>query len=152
IIEQNIQSMGRNLKTATTILKCLNRNIRWDFFPAVPQLQDHRKTDAELLIQYVSPCLKTDEHALVGGLASKLSDAEGRAIKLLTPPKVPEPIPPIKTPPPVPGKKWVQVSTGQKDRLASKDWQATAEELRKKLEENPAYRLTGKWLLEEEQK
>ena len=31
--------------------------------------------------------LKTDEHALAGGLAAKLSEAEGRAIKLLTPPK-----------------------------------------------------------------
>ncbi len=81
-----------------------------------------------------------------------MSDAEGRAIKLLTPPKPIEPIPPIKPPPAVPGKKWVQVSTGKKDRLASKDWQATAEELQEKLEENPAYRITVQWLLEEEQK
>jgi hypothetical protein len=39
------------------------------------------------LIQDVCSWLKTDEHALAGGLASKLSEAEGRAIKLLTPPK-----------------------------------------------------------------
>ncbi len=31
--------------------------------------------------------LKTDEHALAGGLAAKLSEAESRAIRLLTPPK-----------------------------------------------------------------
>jgi hypothetical protein len=150
-IETNSTSMGRSLKSAKAILECLGRT-RWDLFSAVAQLQDHRKTDAEMLIQDVCTWLKTDEHALVGGLASKLSDAEGRAIKLLTPPKVIDPIPPIKPPPPVPGKKWMQVSTGKKDRLASKDWQAIAEELRKQLEENPAYRLTVQWLLEEEQK
>jgi hypothetical protein len=151
-VETNSTSMGRSLKSAKAILECLGRT-RWDLFSAVTQLQDDRKTAAELLIQDVCTWLKTDEHALAGGLASKLSDAEGRAIKLLTPPKVPEPIPPITPPPIVPGaKKWAQVSTGKKDRLASKDWQATAEELRKKLEENPAYRLTVQWLLEEEQK
>jgi hypothetical protein len=150
-IETNSTSMGRSLKSAKALLECLGRT-RWDLFSAVAQLQDDRKTAAELLIQDVCTWLKTDEHALVGGLASKLSDAEGRAIKLLTPPKAPEPIPAIKPPPPVPGKKWVQISKGQKDRLASKDWQATAEELREKLEENPAYRLTVQWLLEEEQK
>ena len=37
--------------------------------------------------------LKADEHALAGGLASKLSEAEGRAIKLLTPPKPADPDP-----------------------------------------------------------
>jgi hypothetical protein len=120
-------------------------------FSAVAQLQGDRKTAAELLIQDVCAWLKTDEHALVGGLASKLSDAEGRAIKLLTPPKPIEPIPPIKPPPPLPGKRWVQVGTGKKDRLDSKNWQATAEELGQKLEENPAYRVTVQWLLEEEQ-
>jgi hypothetical protein len=150
-IETNSTSMGRCVKSAKAILDCLGRT-RWDLFSAVAQLQDDRKTAAELLIQDVCTILKTDEHALVGGIARKLSDAEGRAIKLLTPPKPIEPIPPIKPPPAVPGKKWVQVSTGKKDRLASKDWQATAEELQEKLEENPAYRITVQWLLEEEQK
>jgi hypothetical protein len=150
-VETNSTSMGRSLRSAKLILECLGRT-RWDLFSAIAQLQDDRKTNAELLIQDVCTCLKTDEHALVGGLASKLSDAEGRAIKLLTPPKPIEPIPPIKPPLPVPGKKWVQVSSGNKERLASNDWQATAEELRKKLEENPAYRITVQWLLEEEQK
>jgi len=46
----------------------------------------------------------------------------------------------------------VQIATGKKDRLAPKDWQAAAEEMQTKLEENPAYRLTVQWWLEEEQK
>lgn len=150
-IETNSTAMGRSVKSAKAILDCLGRT-RWDLFSAVSQLQDDRKTNADLLIQDVCTWLKNDEHALAGGLASKLSDAEGRAIKLLTPPKIIDPIPPIMPPPPVPGKKWSQVSTGKKDRLASKDWQETAEELQKKLEENPSYRLTVQWLLEEERK
>jgi hypothetical protein len=147
-IETNNTSMGRSLKSAKAILDCLVRT-RWDLFSAVAQLQDDRKTAAELLIQDVCTYLKTDEHALVGGLASKLSDAEGRAIKLLTP-----------LPDDGGGDggdddggdniKWVWIGTGKEDRLASKDWQVTAEKLQKKLNENPSYRLTVKWLLEEQ--
>jgi hypothetical protein len=149
-IETNSTAMGRSLKTAKAILECLNRT-RWDLFSAVAQLQDQRKTEAELLIQDVCTYLKTDEHALVGGLAGKLSDAEGRAIKLLTPPKVIDPIPPITPLTPSPGtKRWSQVGTGKKVRVDSQEWQETAEELQKKLEENPGYRLTVQWLLEEE--
>ncbi len=151
-VEMNSTAMGRSLKSAKAILECLGRT-RWDLFSAVSQLQDDRKTNADLLIQDVRTWLKNDEHALAGGLASKLSDAEGRAIKLLTPPKVTEPIPPITSPPSPPGaKKWSQVGTGKKDRLASKEWQKTAEELQKKLDENPGYRLTVQWMLEEEPK
>ena len=86
-LETNSTAMGRSLKSAKAILDCL-RTTRWDLFMAVGQIQDQRKADADLLIQEVSKWLKTDEHALAGGLASKLSEAEGRAIKLLTPPKV----------------------------------------------------------------
>src|SRR5262249_37098458 len=140
-IETNSTSMGRSLKSAKAILECLGRT-RWDLFSAVAQLQDHRKMEADLLLQDVCTYLKTDEHALVGGLASKLSDAEGRAIKLLRPPPPPPPDPDPKG--------WLQVGTGKKVRLDSQAWQKTAEQLRKKLDENPSYRLTVQWLLEEE--
>ena len=72
------------------------------------------------LIQDVWSWLKTDEHALAGGLASKLSEAEGRAIKLLTPPKPVDRMPqlphidPLK---PKPG--WKQVGSGSKARLTN---------------------------------
>src|SRR5262249_57431214 len=112
-IETNSTSMGRSVKSAKPILDCLGRT-RWDLFSAVAQLQDDRKTAAELLIQDVCTFLKTDEHALVGGLASKLSDAEGRAIKLLTPPPPPPPPPPL-----LPGtKRYLQIAKGKKERLA----------------------------------
>ena len=108
-LETNSTAMGKSLKSSKALLECL-RTTKWDLFSAVAQIQDQRKTDADRLIQDVCSWLKTDEHALAGGLASKLSDAEGRAIKLLTPPKVAEPdpkLPPIDPPKPKPGLKQV---------------------------------------------
>jgi hypothetical protein len=147
-IETNTTAMGRSLKSAKAVLDSL-RSTRWDLFTAVSRLAGNSKTDADLLLQDVCSWLKTDEHALAGGLASKLSEAEGRAIKLLTPAKTPEP--PAPEPKPVPGaKKWSQIKTDRKDRLSSKDWTTTSQELHKELEEHPRYRLTIQWTLEEE--
>ena len=73
--------------------------------------------------------LKTDEHALAGGLASKLSEAEGRAIKLLTPPKPVERKPHETTDPARGGRQWSKIDSGTKDRLTSEEWSTTAEEL-----------------------
>jgi hypothetical protein len=149
-LETNSTAMGRSVKSAKAVLECL-RSTRWDLFSAVALIDDHRKTDAALLLQDVCSWLKTDEHALAGGLAAKLSEAEGRAIKLLTPPKPAEP--PQPQPPPAPGaKKWTKIGTGKKDRLSVKDWSGLSEELRKQLEQNPRLRLTIQWSLEEEPK
>src|SRR5690606_10991350 len=104
-------AMGRSFKSATSILDCL-RNTKWDLFNGVSHLGDERKTQADLLIQDVRSALCADELALAGGLASKLSEAENRAIKLLTPPK---PKPDDRIPPPPPPKKgWKQVGTGSR--------------------------------------
>ena len=89
-LETNATTMGRSLKSAKGVLESL-RTTRWDLFSAVSAIQGDRAEAAEKLIEDVVTWLKTDEHALAGGLASKLSDAEGRAIKLLTPPKPPKP-------------------------------------------------------------
>lgn len=149
-LETNATAMGKSLKSAKPLLECL-RTTRWDLFAAVAQIQDQRKTDADLLIQDVCSWLKTDEHALAGGLASKLSEAEGRAIKLLTPPKVVEPepkLPPIDPPKPKPG--WKQVGTGGKARMSHNESIAETKAILHKLEENPKLRLTVQWTLEEE--
>ena len=89
-IETTATAMGKSLKSARDILECL-RTTRWDLFAAMRQIQDERQPDAGQLIKDVVGWLKTDEHALAGGLANKLSEAEGRAIQLLTPPKVAPP-------------------------------------------------------------
>lgn len=149
-LETNSTAMGRSVKSAKAVLDCL-RTTRWDLFSAVALIDDHRKADATNLLHNICSWLKTDEQALAGGLASKLSEAEGRAIKLLTPPKPAESPKPAE--PPVPGaKKWTQVGTGKKDRLAFQDWSGLSEELRKQLEQNPRLRLTIQWWLEEEPK
>jgi hypothetical protein len=149
-LETNSTAMGRSVKSAKGVLDCL-RTTRWDLFSAVALLDDDRQTDADLLLQDVRSWLKTDEHALAGGLAAKLSEAEGRAIRLLTPPKPVEP-PKPKPPQPPGAKKWIQVGEGSKARLTSEAWSSLSEELRKQLEENPRLRLTIQWLLEEEPK
>ena len=48
------------------------------------------------------------------------------------------------------GDKWKPVSGGEKLRLSREQWSATAEELNQKLKQNPNYRLTVRWTLEEE--
>ena len=145
--------MARSLKSAKGVLESL-KATRWDLFSAVSQIDDARKTNAALLLEDVRSWLKTDEHALAGGIAPKLSDAEGRAIKLLTPPKqipvspVTPPLPVVPPPPPpVPG--WKVVSSDTKARLTEKEVLGAAEELVRKLRENPRYRLTIQWTLEE---
>ena len=94
-LETNATTMGRSLKSATGVLESL-RATRWDLFTAVAAIQGERAGDAAQLIRDVVTWLKTDEHALAGGLPSRMSEAEGRAIKLLTPPKpvTPKPIKP----------------------------------------------------------
>jgi hypothetical protein len=93
--------------------------------------------------------LCTDELALAGGLASKLSEAESRAIKLLTPPKPKPDDPP--PPPPPPKKGWKQVGTGSQTRLNHEESLSEAQGLVQKLEQSPRLRLTIHWTLEEEE-
>ncbi|VTU01487.1 Uncharacterized protein OS=Singulisphaera acidiphila (strain ATCC BAA-1392 / DSM 18658 / VKM B-2454 / MOB10) GN=Sinac_1955 PE=4 SV=1 [Gemmataceae bacterium] len=149
-LETNATAMGKSLKSAKAVLECL-RATRWDLFAAVAQIQDQRKTDADLLIRDVCGWLKADEHALAGGLAGKLSEAEGRAIKLLTPPRAVDPapqLPPIAPPKPRPG--WRPVGTGGKSRMGHDESIAEATAILRKLEGNPKLRLTIQWTLEEE--
>jgi hypothetical protein len=150
-LETNATTMGRSMKSAEVVLECL-RSTRWDLFTAVTDIQGERSGDASKLIREIVAWVKTDEHALAGGLASKMTEAEGRAIRLLAPPKPIKPDPPIRPDPPIkPGPRlWPVIGTSRKDRLSSKEWSSTARELQQKLEDNPRYRLTVEWTLEEE--
>jgi hypothetical protein len=141
-METNSTTMGRSLKSAADVLDCL-RTTRWDLFTAVAEIQGERAGHAAKLLQEVVTWLKTDEHGLAAGLASKLSDAEGRAIKLL------KPIPPPPPPPPGP-EPWSVIGSGKKDRLSAQEWSTTSQELLQRLETNPRSRLTVQWTLEEE--
>jgi hypothetical protein len=110
-----------------------------DLFSAVSRIEGDRAADAAKLNQDVVGWLKTDEHAVAGGLASKLFEAEGRAIKLLTPPK-----------PDADGKRWTSIGSGTKKRVSREEWSTTLDELDKKLSANSRYRLTIDWTIEEE--
>jgi hypothetical protein len=146
----NSTTMGKSLKSAKALLECLH-TTRWALFSAVAQIQDEQKPDADTLIQEVGKWLKADEHALAGGLATKLSDAEGRAIKLLTPPKVVDTdplLPRIEPPKAKPG--WKRVGAGGKTRMSHAESISETQALLRELEGNPKLRLTVQWTLEEE--
>jgi len=146
-VEMHSTAMGKSLKSARAVLDCL-KSTRWDLFSAVGQLQDERRGEADRLIVDVRMSVETDEHALVGGLAAKLSDAEGRAIKLLTPAPPPEPKPGIPPNPPRAG--WKTVDTASKARVSHTDSIVEIESLLRRLRENSGLRLTIQWTLEEE--
>jgi hypothetical protein len=149
-LETSGTAMGRSLKSAAAILDCL-RTTKWDLFHGVSQLSDERKTQADLLLQDVRSALSMDELALAGGLAAKLSDAESRAIRLLTPSKPAEPTPPAEPPqPPPPKPGWRQVGSGSRARLGHQESLTEVKTLIDQIEENPRLRLTINWTLEEE--
>jgi hypothetical protein len=137
-LQTNGITMGRSLKSARDVLECL-RTTRWDLFAAVSRIEGDRAPDAAKLNQDVVGWLKADEHAVAGGLAAKMSEAEGRAIKLLTPSKSDDL-----------DKRWTSIGSGKKKRISSNEWITTLSELNDKLSENPRYRLTIDWKIEEE--
>jgi hypothetical protein len=140
-LQPNSITMGRSLKSARDVLECLI-TTRWDLFSAVSRIEGDRAIDAAKLNQDVVGWLKTDEHALAGGLASKLCEAESRAIRLLTPPPPPPPDPAAK--------KWSVLDSGKRKRITPQEWSTTLDELQRTLNASPRSRLTIDWTIEEE--
>jgi hypothetical protein len=150
-LETNATTMGRSLKSAGGVLDSL-RTTPWEVFALVSQIDDQGKGDASKLIGDVIAWIKADEHVLAGGLASKLSDARERARKLLTKPRGPGPKPSepeLDSPPRHDDENWTRVRSGRKERLSSADWEKASEELSRELGDNPRYRLTFEWKIEE---
>ncbi|MDB5350149.1 MAG: hypothetical protein JWN86_1396 [Planctomycetota bacterium] len=150
-LETNATTMGRSLKSAKETMECL-RTTPWEVFSLVAQLDDHRAGDASELVGEVVAWIKADEHALAGGLPSRLSQARERAKGLLSKPKPVELKPPRPEPStPGPGvKPWSPVGSGRVERLSPQDWSMIAQELLRKMEGHPRYRLTVEWTIEEE--
>ncbi len=149
-IETSSKALARSIKSADKVLASLRAPNRWELFEAVSQIRDKRRTDATLLLDDLRSWLKMDEFALAGGLSDTLSEADGRAIRLLKPPKAVEPdAEPEPEPEPTPGWKWI--ATGTKARLTSQDLSATTNELLGKLEANPKYRVSLEWTIEVEE-
>ncbi len=150
-IETSGKAMGRSIKSAATVLASLLEPNRWELFEAVAEIADRRKTDATLLLDDLRDSLKMDEFALAGGLPTKLSDLEGRAVKLLRPPKPFGPPPEDdepKLPPVKPG--WKRLDSGSTERMAGSDLSALTEKLAAKLGSDPKRRVTIQWTLEEQ--
>jgi hypothetical protein len=150
-IETSGKALGRSINSAATVLASLLELNRWELFEAVAEINDKRKTGATLLLDDLRDSLKMDEFALAGGLPAKLSDAEGRAVKLLRPPKIDPPpddddepkLPPVK-----PG--WKRLDSGSTERMSGSDLSALTKKLAAELEDNSKRRVTVQWTLEEE--
>ena len=151
-IETSGKALARSIKSVATVLASLLEPNRWELFEAVAEINDRRKTDATLLIDDLRDSLMMDEFALAGGLPAKLSDAEGRAVKLLRPPKVDPPTndgdKEIKLPPVKPG--WKRLDSGASERMSGSDLSTLTEKLAAKLGGNPKRRVTVQWTVEEE--
>ena len=144
------KALARSIKSADKVLASLRASNRWELFEAVAQISGKRKTDATLLLDDLRSWLKMDEFALAGGLPEKLSEAEGRAIELLKPPKpVERPQEPEIKIEPKPG--WKRIGSGSKSRLACQELSAVTKELLDSLEKNPKYRVSLEWNIEEEE-
>ena len=151
-LDTSNKAVARSIKSVDKVLSSLRSPNRWELFEAVAQVSDKRKTDATILMDDLRSWLMMDEFALAGGLAEKLSDAEGRAIQLLTPTKQPEirtEVEPVLTPPVKPG--WKRIAAGTKERLSKQDLTLTTQDLNEKLTANPKYRVTLQWTIEEDE-
>ena len=152
-LDTNSTSMGQSLKSAKAILECL----RDDEMGLVlggradrRRPQDRRRPAAAGCAARGSRPTNTPWPV---GWRAKLSEAEGRAIKLLTPPKQPS-TPTRRRLGAAPAA--AQARIGNRSAQASKARLTEKELIREpprnccsKLEENPRYRLTIQWTLEE---
>ena len=153
-IETTGKNMATSIKSAASVLDSLLEPNRWGIFEGVAKITDKRKTDAELLLDDLRTSLMMDEFALSGGLPAKLSDAEGRAVKLLTqaspvPPVVPDVDRPVDTPKPTPPG-WSRVDEGSLECMSVDELTELTKKLNDELSANPNRRVTVQWTIEEQ--
>jgi hypothetical protein len=153
-IETTGKNMATSIKSAADVLDSLLEPNRWGIFEGVAKLTDKRKTDAELLLDDLRSSLMMDEFALSGGLPAKLSDAEGRAVKLLTqaspvPPVVPDIDRPVDQPKPTPPG-WSRVDEGSLECMSVDELTELTKKLNDELSANPNRRVTVQWTIEEQ--
>lgn len=150
--------LSKSLKSADTVIKAMD-STRWELFSAVAKIQDDKRQLALNLLSEVNQWIKDDEFAHAGGLAAKLEDAQSKAIHLLIPnsPTLPpterihDDKPPVLPPnEKLPDSKWKKVREGKKERVASAQFLADLEDIRKQVAANPKCKITFNWFLEEE--
>jgi len=82
------EAMGTSFRKSADLHAALE-HARWDLFEILPQIDDDRAGGAKAVWANLKEALESDELAV--GLATKISELEGDAIKLLAPPKIPKP-------------------------------------------------------------
>lgn len=91
------ESLGKSLKKASDVLIALE-NTQWDILEGAWSLTDDRQTMAQANRVKVVEALSRDELAV--HLGPELKEAQSEAVRLLAPPKPPQPKPPVHPPQP----------------------------------------------------
>jgi hypothetical protein len=141
-------AMGECLRKAGELSGTLESG-GWVVFEAVSKLSDERKNAAEEVLELVRSALQRDEH--VTQLAPALSEAQVKALGLLTitspPPPPPDDKKPVPPPPTKRGKRIVDQGTEQNVSLAVA--KELVSNLEKKVAKNRQARLNISWIIEE---
>ena len=131
-LETNATTMGRSLKSAKGVLECLRATRGMS--AAVSAIRGERAGDAAKLIKAVVTWVETDEHALAGGLASRVSRPRAGRSSCSRPRRHPR----RRLRHPRPQEDLEAGRSDRKERLTSGDWSKTSEELLQKTGGSPA--------------
>ena len=140
-------AMGECLRKAGELSGTLESG-GWVVFEAVSKLSDERKNAAEEVLELVRGALQRDEH--VTQLAPALSEAQVKALGLLTVTSPPPPPNEKKPEPPLPPKRDKRVvDQGAEQNMSLAGAKGLISNLEKKVEKNREIRLNISWIIEE---
>jgi hypothetical protein len=118
----------------------------WEIFEAIAKLDDDRRPAAEEIHQAVCEALASDEHVV--SLATALSGAQSKAVRLLTKSVTPQPQPPVKPEPPKPKPGKVVIDQGSKTDISLDEAAKEIQRLQELAKKASRTRVTLSWLIE----
>jgi len=89
-ISTSAEAMGTSFRKSSDLHTVLE-HLRWDLFDILTQIDDERAGGAKAILANLKEALESDELAV--GLAARITELEGEAIRLLTPVKARHRIP-----------------------------------------------------------
>jgi hypothetical protein len=152
-IETSAEAMGKSLASAEVVIQAMHQT-QWDLFQGLTRLQDDRRGAAQAILQQVRKDLGCDELALAQGLAETLKKQSREAARLLAsaPPPVYQPGDgPSAVTPPAGAKRIMTIDRGEGQGWDAARLGRELEELRRRLEADPALRVSLSWTLFKEE-
>ena len=151
-IETSESAMGSAIKLAEKFLQSLSPQA-WKLFDSLLTVQDHRREEAQKILQDLKNALIADEHVVP--LGETAEECQSRALRLLTS-MVPPPPPPVLVPPPdvpippqivmppTPDSGTAQTKAGLSADTAIKE----LEKIQKSLKKGQTAKITISWTIE----